>query len=82
MQQVLGTKETLHAKLGVVLIVGLAPYKGMLKSSRHLGIFVRNFKPVRNAALHVLGVEEAKNLNSTFHPAQCERNPSRHMAKL
>ena len=47
-----------------VLIVGLAPCRGMLKSSRHLGIFPRNFKPLRNAALHVLGVEEAHTFSS------------------
>ena len=80
-----------------VLIVGLAPCRGMLKSSRHLGIFLRNFKPLRNAALcmcwvwkrpilfssHVLSTQTlSKSPKSEFGSApSCERNPSRHMAK-
>lgn len=78
-----------------VLIVGLAPCRGMLKSSRHLGIFLRNFnlsgmqpcmcwvwkRPILFLRM-CWATNPLKSPKSEFGSApSCERNPSRHMAK-
>ena len=55
MQQVPGTKETLHAKPGVVLIVGLASYKGDTKVFQAFGYFSETFQISQECGLASAG---------------------------